>query len=47
MYNFDPYNILFAIATSMLLMTAFVVQGLSTKAESVTIIYLSSNWGIS
>ncbi len=29
MYNFDPYNVLLAIATHMhvLLMTAFVLQG--------------------
>ncbi len=29
MYNFDPYNVLLAIATSIpvLLMTAFVLQG--------------------
>ncbi len=29
MYNFDPYNVLLAIATNIpvLLMTAFVVQG--------------------
>ncbi len=26
-YNFDPYNVLLAIATNMLLMTGFVVQG--------------------
>ncbi len=26
-FNFDPYNVLLAIATNMQLMTAFVLQG--------------------
>ncbi len=27
MYNFDPYNVLLAISTNVLFMTAFVLQG--------------------
>ncbi len=27
MYNFDPYNVLLAIATNIQLMTAFVLHG--------------------
>ncbi len=36
MYNFDPYNVLLAIATNIpvLLMTAFVLQGHICKNET-------------
>ncbi len=41
MYNFDPYNVLLAIATNIpvLLMTGFVVQG-----HNALIVYIDFVW---
>ncbi len=43
-YNFDPYNILLAIATNIpvLLMTAFVLQGHTIISVHIFIIMLLS-----
>ncbi len=48
MYNFDPYNVLLAIATNIpvLLMTAFVLQGHILEYYSIYIYIIDLTLGL-